>query len=147
MGTRHRYILVQVGNRLCALAVSGVEEILRPLPLVPVPGAPPFVVGASVLRGAPVPVVDAGLLLGEPRLPRPGRLVSLRPTAGGRAALLVDAVPGFAPEGLDHAPLPPLLTSAPAAVVEALGTADAELLTFLSLARVVPEALSAGGAP
>src|SRR5579864_4751234 len=58
-------LFVRAGAHMCALALSNVAEIMRPLPIAPLAGAPEIVRGLSVIRGAPVPVVDLGRLLGS----------------------------------------------------------------------------------
>jgi chemotaxis signal transduction protein len=46
------------------LSISQINEILYPLPLLPVPGAPPFVLGLINWRDRPVPAIDLGARLG-----------------------------------------------------------------------------------
>jgi purine-binding chemotaxis protein CheW len=131
-----------VRTRLCALPLERVIETLRPLPIEPLSGAPPFVCGVSIVRGEPLPVVDAGLLLGGGQA-RATRLVTLR--LGARAvALAVDSVIGVrAFERSALRELPPLLREAAADTVAALGSLDRELLLLLESGRLVPEAVFA----
>jgi len=135
-------LVCRVRTRLCALPLERVIETLRPLPIEPLNGAPPFVCGVSIIRGEPLPVVDAGLLLGGGQA-RATRLVTLR--LGARAvALAVDAVLGvraFEQSALRE--LPPLLREAAADTVAALGSVDRELLLLLESGRLVPEAVFA----
>lgn len=129
-------ILCRVGETTCALELTHVLEILRPLPLRPITGMPSFVIGVSILRGAPVPVVDARRLLGAPISSPPTRLVSLR-IDGRSVALAVDEVlgVGLPPPGRE---LPPLLRDAQTDVIDTLGRLDSELLVVLRAARLVP---------
>jgi purine-binding chemotaxis protein CheW len=121
---------------LCALPLRDVIETLRPLPIEPLAGAPSYVCGLSILRGAPVPVVDVGLLLGVEQV-RATRLVALR--VGTRtAALAVGAVLGVRTLAGDSA-LPPLLKQAAHGAIQTLGSLDRELLLVLEGARLVPE--------
>ena len=136
---------MSAGHRLCGLPIDGVIETMRPLPVSPVPGAPPFVQGVAIVRGEPVPVVDLAVLLGDAAAP-PGpsaRFVTVR--AGARAAALaVSAVRGLST--LDPAELHqlPLLADAHAGTLEALRVRDGDLLHVLGAARLVPdEALAA----
>lgn len=125
---------------LCALPLASVEEIMRPLPVKALEGVPPFVTGVSVIRGAAVPVVDAGLLLGREES-TPTRLISLK-VADRRAALAVDEVLGIrALPAESMQDLPSLLQEAGGDVVEAIGTFDAELLLVLRGARIVPDSV------
>jgi purine-binding chemotaxis protein CheW len=117
-----------------------VGETLRPLPVTPLPGVDPCVLGAATLRGQAVPVVALSSLLGAP-LGKPGRFVSLR--LGERmAALAVDEVIGV--RAMPAALLdgtPPLLNGGDHAQLAAIGTRDAELLLVLRAARTVPESV------
>jgi purine-binding chemotaxis protein CheW len=112
---------------------------MRILPVEKIAGAPEFVLGLCLIRGAPTPVVEIGLLLGEPALVS-GRMVTVR-TANGPVALLTESVLGVRsifPDQLGD--LPPLLRGAAGDVVEAVGTLDAELLLFLRAVRILPDA-------
>lgn len=132
---------MSAGARLCGLPIGDVIETMRPLPVSPVGGAPPFVQGVAVVRGEPVPVVDLAVLLGDAPLPAgpSARLVTVR--AGARvAALAVAAVRGVTT--LEPAELHrlPLLADAHAGALEALRARDGDLLLVLGAARLVPEA-------
>ena len=138
-------MICRVHATLCALPLEHVVETMRPLPVEPVAGSPPFVLGLSVIRGAPVPVVDAAALL-EGKESNPGRFVTVR-AGSGTVALAVDAVLGVRtiPSHVLHE-LPPLLRDAPTAMVSAVGALDAELLFVLRSCSLVPEGALTGGA-
>jgi chemotaxis signal transduction protein len=71
------------------LSISQVPEILVPLPLVPVPEAPAFVLGLVNWRDRPVPVLDLDARLGlAPKADRPG---------DGQARLIITRDKGCAP--------------------------------------------------
>ncbi len=113
---------------------------MRPLATSPVAGAPGFVSGVAIIRGAPVPVIDAGALLGrDGGGARAGRLVTVR-IGPRQIALAVDAVLGVRelPDA-DLAELPSLLSDARAGGVASLGALDEGLVVFLEGARLVPE--------
>lgn len=143
-----RFLLCRIGLRIGALALRSVRETMRPLPVEPLAGAPPFVLGLAIVRGAPTPVVDANRLLGAsagsstPILsPSPARFVSLK--LGQRtAALAVDAVLDIRllPAGM-LASIPPLLQDADAALVSLIGALDTKLLLVLEAARLVPDSV------
>jgi purine-binding chemotaxis protein CheW len=115
---------------------------MRPLAVEPVSGVPAFVRGLAVIRGEPVPVVDAASLLGgDPPegSSGAGRFISLE-TAGRRLALAVDEVLGLA--DLDASSLagwPSLLGEAQGRAVEWISCRGETLLLVLSCARLVPE--------
>jgi purine-binding chemotaxis protein CheW len=114
---------------------------MRALPVRIFLGAPPFVRGVAVIRGAPTPVVDLGTLLGE-RLESQregGRLVVLR-LGARQLALRVDAVMGvrlLPAETLTA--VAGLLGNVAHDHVEALAALDGDLLTVLRTAAVISD--------
>ena len=123
-------LVCRVRGKLCALPLRHVTETMRPLSIEVVAGAPHFVLGLAVIRGAPVPVVDAARLLGEADAPS-GRWVALN--ADSRpVALAVGSVLGVwpLPVGARHA-LPPLLKDAGRDLISELGLLDEALLRVL----------------
>jgi purine-binding chemotaxis protein CheW len=134
-------LLVRVGRQLCALPLQHVDETMRPQPVRAVAGVPRFVRGVAVIRGSPVPVVDAAsaLLGGGELSSHVTRFVSLK-TADRRVALAVDQVVGVRRIDRRHlSDLPPLLTAASEQVVSAIGTLDGELLIVLRSGKFVPD--------
>jgi purine-binding chemotaxis protein CheW len=55
----------EVGGALYALEVGSLREIVRPLPITPLPGAPASIEGVTELRGSLLVVVDLARLLGR----------------------------------------------------------------------------------
>lgn len=129
-------LVCRVRGRLCALPLGHVIETMRPLPTAAIAGAPHFVRGLAVIRGAPVPVLDVATLLGETDT-SPGRFVTL--TTGTRhVALAVGSVLGVRPIPPDSFhDLPPLLHEAGSEVVASIGLLDAELLLVLQSSRLL----------
>jgi purine-binding chemotaxis protein CheW len=134
------WLLCRTGACRYAIPIGHVIETMRVLPIEAIAGAPSYVRGLCVIRGAPVPVVDAGMLLGN-RATQAGRLVAIK--AGTRTiALAVETVEGIRAIGPEAGnQLPPLLRDAATATIAAIGTLDAELLFFLHTARIVPDDL------
>jgi purine-binding chemotaxis protein CheW len=134
------FLVCRVGARLCGLPLGQVVETMRALPVHPLAGAPAFVAGVAVVRGAAMPVVDAArLLFSAPSAATPdARFVTV--AAGGRVvALQVDAVLGLRQLSKGAvAELPPLFGQRGDAVA-ALGALDEELLLVLRGARLVPD--------
>lgn len=133
-------LLCRVGDLLCALPLEHVEETMRPLPVEAIAGAPSFVRGLAVVRGAPIPVVDAASLISGVAS-HPTRFVTVK-TGSRRIALAVDAVVGVVeipPSSLDAFPL--LFQDASLDVISAIGTLDAELLVVLRSTCLIPEEL------
>jgi purine-binding chemotaxis protein CheW len=137
---RNPALIVTVGRRACAIGLQHVAETMRPHSIETMSGLPEFVRGVSVIRGAPIPVVDLKALLedGENSAVY-GRFVTVK-VGERRVALAVDGVVGL--RDLDPAQigeLPPLLRDVDADLVEAIGTCDAQLLLVLRAARIVPD--------
>ena len=136
-------LLCRARARLCALPLQHVIETMRPLPVEPFAGAPPFVRGLALIRGRPVPVVDVGALVSASEPANPTRFVTLR-VGDRRVALALESVLGIRalPDAMSG--LPPLLTDASAEAVSAVSALDAELLLVLEAARLVPDSLWLG---
>lgn len=141
-GEGHRSaLLCRVATHMCALPLAHVAETMRPLPTQSLAGAPEFVRGVAVIRGAPVPVVDVARLLGAPDATPSRRYVTLR--AGARTvALAVEGVEGVSSlDELATTELPPLLRDVSHATVTAIGALDSELLLVLESAHIVPDSV------
>lgn len=137
-----RVLVCRARGRLLGVPLPYVLEIMRPLAIEPLADAPPFVCGLSIIRGRPVPVVDAAAVLGEERLSAHARYVMLR--VGDRSvALAVEEVSAVLPmpaESLQA--LPPLLRDSSRDLVSQIGTLDGELLIVLEAARILPAPVS-----
>lgn len=132
------WLIVRAGTRRCAIALADVSETMRPQPITALPGVPPSVLGSAVVRGGVVPVVHAGVLLGEGPTP-PTRFVTIK-VERRAVALAVDDVIGLRhTTSAVEAEMPPLLAGAEAHAVSALGVADHELLLVLDGIRLVPQ--------
>jgi purine-binding chemotaxis protein CheW len=130
-------LLCRIGDQPCALPLTHVVETMRPLPVRPVPGMSPFIAGLALVRGVPLPVVDAGALIGQLGTPA-SRFVTLQ--VGSRQVVLaVQEVTGIRAMAADpfHG-LPPLLGGAQSEIVAAVRALDAEFLWLLDAARLVP---------
>jgi purine-binding chemotaxis protein CheW len=129
-------LLCRVGPLVCGLPARLVSETLRPLPLEPLNGMPPFVDGLSIIRGAPVPVVDLARLLGKESGARRSRLVVMKMNER-RIALAVDLVIGMGSVPSSAAALPSLLGQASAELVAAIGSLDTRLLVILETGLIL----------
>ena len=133
-------LVFRADSHVCALPLSKVVEILRPLPVKPLAGAPNGVRGFSIVRGAPVPVVDLAALFGGASAPGT-RFVVVR-VQERRIALSVGAVLGireFSPS--DWSALPPLLGNACPGVIEAIGALDHDAILALEAGNLLPDAV------
>jgi len=142
-------VICRVDDRLCALPIDQVIETLRPLPIESMSGGKVVVLGLSVIRGSPTPVVDLAAVLGcvragEQAAAPTGRFVVVR-AGDRRVALAVDEVMGV--RTIDPASLralPPLLRGASATTLSAIGTLDEQFLLVLRSAGLVVDAHPAG---
>ncbi len=132
-------LVFRVGSQLCALPTDCVAETMRPQPVREVAGAPPFVLGLAMIRGAPVPVLDSAVALGQDGTSSYTRFISLK-VGERRVALAVHDVVGIrsiGPEQLSS--LPGLLSGAAQSVISALATLDGALLVVIGAGKLVPE--------
>jgi len=140
-----RVLVVEARRRLCAVPLVHVLEIMRPLPIEIISGAPSFVRGVSIIRGIPTPVVDLGALLGMSDDGSPvgisGRFVTLR-LGQRQAAFFVEAVCGILElDTLTIQELPPLLQGTSDNLIQAITTLDAQMLVILRLGWQLPDAV------
>jgi purine-binding chemotaxis protein CheW len=142
------FLLCRIGSRIGALALKDVRETMRPLPIEPLTGTPPFVLGVAIVRGSAAPVIDAARLLDPSAIPSalttspsPARFVSLE--LGDRTAVLaVDAVLDVRSLAAGIlAQIPPLLRESGKELVSAIGALDTQLLFVLDAARLVPDSV------
>lgn len=128
-------------GRVCGLPPEHVEETMRPLPVQPLPGVEGYVVGVSIIRGKPCPIVDLRQFFeGSPGSEPPRRLVAVRVDEHRRVALLVDEVLGLRTVSLSSTDqLPPLLRSANSNAIESLRILDGQLLGVLARGQLIPE--------
>jgi len=137
---RELALIVAISTHACAIPLRHVAETMRPLSIEPIAGMPRFVVGVSVIRGAPVPIVDLKALLedGE-RSASYGRFVTLK-VGERRVAVGVDGVVGVRSlAAAQLADLPPIMRDVRTDCIAAIGSLDAQLLVVLHAARIVPD--------
>jgi purine-binding chemotaxis protein CheW len=135
-----RFLVVRSKSWKCALPLEEVLETMRPLPVAPLAGMPPFVRGVSLVRGEPTPVISLTALLEGPGPSEPRRFVLLR-VPERRLALEVEEVLGLRQLGAEElGAAPPLLQGAAGGQLEVLGRLDGQLLGALHTARLLPEA-------
>jgi purine-binding chemotaxis protein CheW len=133
------WLVCRTGSRLCAVPLASVIETMRALPIEPLTGGRHAVAGLSMIRGAPVPVVNVAALFGDEHSAA-ARLVTLS-VAGRRVALAVGDLVGIRSFAAAEAgPLPPLLRDASTEAIAAIGALDGEFVLVLQAARLVPDA-------
>ena len=138
-------LVFRAGSLLCALPLDEVVETMRPLPTHRLAGTPAFVLGVSILRGVPTPVIDVARLLGGGSA-EPARYLTVR-TGRGTIAFATGAVLGIrsttADAGAQHAAL---LGAASDGLLAGVGRIGAEPLLLLQSMRVVSDDVWAAAA-
>lgn len=132
-------LMVRTRGWLCTLSCKFVIEVMRQLPIAPVSGAPPFVLGMSIVRGEVTPVVSLGMLLGSDDRVMPERFVLVR-VGERRAVLGVDEIVGvdiIEQKGLDQAP--GLLSEVLPGDVARIGVLDRSVLVMLETSRLLSD--------
>jgi purine-binding chemotaxis protein CheW len=93
-GADRKLVEFVIGEVSYGADIMRVREIVNPREMIPVPAAPPYVVGVADHRANVVPVVDLRIRFGlEPRGAASGKWVIVD-ARGMDAALLVDRVAG-----------------------------------------------------
>jgi purine-binding chemotaxis protein CheW len=113
---------------------------MRPLPIQTWSQAPRFILGMSMIRGEPVPVVDLAALLGDTEAVRTRRFVTVRAGPGRQVALAVEeVVHAVRPEDIRLQDRPPLLQEALPGCIDQIGVLDGALIAVLSTMHILPE--------
>ena len=93
-GQKLKFLCFLLGDRVFALEIMGIREILRLQPVTPIPDAPSTVIGIINVRGELLPVMDMRKLFavsGEEAVKREMRIV-VGGRAGSRFGMMVDSV-------------------------------------------------------
>ncbi|MFN0247062.1 MAG: chemotaxis protein CheW [Kofleriaceae bacterium] len=90
--------MFRIGDRLLALPITAVREIVDLQSITEVPASPAFVLGIASLRGSILSIIDTSSLLYDEKSPRPSTkiLVLVREDVV-LSGLSVDAVHGVVP--------------------------------------------------
>ncbi|WP_171013660.1 chemotaxis protein CheW [Chitinivorax sp. B] len=134
------FLICTSGPHCCALPLQHVVETMRPLPAEALAGMPTFLLGISLIRGMPVPVIDLACLLGkDSNSSQIARYITLR-SGVHIVATAVDTV-----VGVRHLPvqnltmLPPLLKETNRQIIAGITVLDEDLLLILQSAYWLPE--------
>jgi purine-binding chemotaxis protein CheW len=111
-GLAGKYLTFLLGGASYGIAVRRVREIIKVLPITPVPQTPPSVKGIINLRGKVIPVVDLSVKFGVPSAPHTDRtcivVVEVMVKSGKLPiGIIVDTVSDVTPigaEALEPAP-------------------------------------------
>jgi len=138
--TSKSVLLFRMQTVVCAMPISHVSEILRPLPYETFKDLPPFISGVSVIRGTPLPVLNLNYLLGhEEKNSHMQRFIIIR-NEDTHLACLVDEVIGI--ENIEAKTIteaPPLLRNTHADLISAMGVLDQKFLLVLQTLIDLPQ--------
>lgn len=138
---QERHIVVfRLNGTLFALDIRSVQEIVQQSDIVPVPGAPPFILGIVNLRGRIMAVVDTKRLLGIGATPADKVLVMVAQLGEHLVGFTVDAVEQvtrIAPDMVE--PVGDLVASEEARRLEGVLKLDGKLVLLLDAARLLDE--------
>ena len=148
LATRHRtdrtknLVGFLVGDVRYAVDILRVREIINPLPVVPLPHAPPVVIGVADHRGQVVPVIDLRRRFALPTAEPTRRTKWIIVRAGDRAAgLVVDAVTDVFGAGThDQRQVPELGVGDSARGISAVYSHDASLVFVIDVDRIAAPA-------
>jgi purine-binding chemotaxis protein CheW len=131
-----KFLVVEAAQWRCALPLESVVETMRPLPVQPLNDAVKAVLGLSMIRGTPVPVVNLAEVLGDTEAEH-SRFVTLR--AHERMfAIAVGGVIGIYEIQHQELAAVPLL-NAKDGTLGLVAIHDRELVRVLKETRILPE--------
>ncbi|MFZ1990435.1 MAG: chemotaxis protein CheW [Alphaproteobacteria bacterium] len=134
------WLMFRTAGHVAALPISHVVETLRALPIESVSGAPPHVIGLSIIRGAPTAIVDTALLFGrEPTKHQRTVVVRVGERTIGLAAEEILGARAIGSEALER--LPSLFGNVES--VSAVTIRDEMLVFVLEAARIISDELLA----
>ncbi|MBO3738987.1 chemotaxis protein CheW [Actinoplanes flavus] len=133
-------LVFRAGPLLCALPLNEVVETMRPLATRPLAGTAPHVLGLTVLRGEPAPVIDVTRLLTG----ADGRIDRYVAVRAGRGPVACATGPVLGVREIRVSP-----PEGPSPLIAGVGTVGADPLLLLRGFRAVPDAVweAAGHAP
>lgn len=59
-------LILQAGQNRCAVPVHQIRRVVRAVPVYPLPGASPELLGLAEIEGEPVPILDLARLIQSP---------------------------------------------------------------------------------
>lgn len=145
MGEAGTWCSFRLGGRLFGIDVARVQEVLRAMPVTPVPLAPPGVRGLVNLRGQIVTAVDLRVPLGlASDTPEADHHVVVR-HGHETVTLLVEAIEDVLDTEPDqYEPCPDTLRGAAREMIRGCCVLEQELLLILDLDRVLAAPTSHG---
>ncbi|WP_210528185.1 chemotaxis protein CheW [Rubellimicrobium arenae] len=146
-------VTLRLGQDTLAIRAGLIREVLEPVAITRVPGAPEFCTGLVNVRGTVVPLADLRVIFGMHRGPvgPDTRILVLDLSMEGRAAvvgIIADAVHEVTRISQDSLQdVPAVGTSWPAQFVEAIANRDSSVVMIPDLPAIFASALSTQATP
>lgn len=136
-GADHKYLTFLLEGRSWGMPVGRIQEIIRPMEVLPLPETPHYVEGVINLRKSVIPLVNLRTRLGHPTVePTERTAVIIVRTGGvdnpGLAGLLVDAVEQVLHLGPDAVEQSPAVNSG-GGCIAAIAHIGEDVMTLLDL--------------
>lgn len=137
-GQAHEYLGFLLDGEGYAIPIDGVVEIMKPLPITPVPGSRPQVLGLMSVRGrlSTVFSLRACLDLGPRRVDGRSRVLLLE-TAHEQVGFLVDEVRGVFRAEPDSIESPSVFGGDPGPHVRGAARPDGDLVVLLDVVPLI----------
>ena len=138
IGKRVEYVTFALAGEAYAVPIAHIAEILKPLPITPVPRAPRVVIGVMTVRGRLVTVIDLRRRLRLPEADVDHRTrILITDTGDERIGLLVDEV--MQVHRLAESEIEPrdVLGGDPQPYLAGIGRPEGALLTLLDLRPIL----------
>ncbi|HEX3133032.1 MAG TPA: chemotaxis protein CheW [Planctomycetota bacterium] len=143
------YLTFQVGAEEYGIEIFKVREIIGMLPITPVPGSPPEMIGVINLRGKVIPVVSVRTRFGMPAVAaHPHNVIIVVENRKGEIGLAVDRVAEVARFTEAETVAPPSYGLAvDTTCVSAIGKSQGRIRILLDIARVLGDTAESSGNP
>ncbi len=138
-----RVVVFQVGNLACGMLASRAREILAPLPITRIPGAPDTVFGLVNVRGTLLTVVDGHRLLDRAPLPEHEGALLVVDVGTRRLGLAVGRVDDLFEIPVDQLEAREALPGVDVRLVKAVGRRDGRHFVVLDTEALLAPLLSA----
>jgi purine-binding chemotaxis protein CheW len=139
------YLTFQVGSEEYGIEIFKVREIIGMLPITPVPGSPPEMIGVINLRGKVIPVISIRTRFGMPSAEaHPHNVIIVVENRQGEIGIAVDRVAEVArfTEAETEAP-PAYGLAVDTTCVAAIGKSQGRIRILLDIARVLGDVSAA----
>jgi len=134
------FLSFRLGSEVYAVALTKIQQIIKPRSVTLVPGAPFYIMGIFSLRGMIIPVFDLRKRLGlaQTESNRFNRIIIVQPKEEVLAGILVDQVLEVARIPAEEIEPPPgVFSGIEAQFLEGIARHKGQMLIVLDLARVI----------